>query len=135
MAFEWLATKVTVAIGMASAGAEFLFGPLASPGGPAGFVFAFRVLPVIVYFAAVMAALYHLGIMQRVIAGMAWVMRRTLGVSGLESVAVAANVLVGQTEAPLCIRPFLPRITRSQLMVVMASGFATIAGSVFAGYV
>lgn len=135
MAFEWLATKVTVAIGMASAGAEFLFGPLASPEGPAGFVFAFRVLPVIVYFAAVMAALYHLGIMQRVIAGMAWVMRRTLGVSGLESVAVAANVLVGQTEAPLCIRPFLPRITRSQLMVVMASGFATIAGSVFAGYV
>lgn len=134
-AFEWLAAKVTVAIGMASSGAEFLFGPLASPGGPAGFVFAFRVLPVIVYFAAVMAVLYHLGIMQRVIAGMAWVMRRTLGVSGAESVTVAANVLVGQTEAPLCVRPFLPRMTRSQLMVVMASGFATIAGSVFAGYV
>ena len=90
---------------------------------------------VIIYFAAVMAVLYHLGLMQRVIAGMAWVMRRTLGVSGAEALSVAANVLVGQTEAPLCIKPFLPRMTRSQLMVVMASGFATIAGSVFAGYV
>ena len=73
------------------------------------FVFAFRVLPVIVYFAAVMAALYHLGVMQRVVASMAWVMRRTLGVSGAESLTVAANVLVGQTEAPLCVKPFLPR--------------------------
>lgn len=133
--FERLAELVTVAIGMAGEGSVFLFGSLADPGGPAGFVFAFRVLPVIVYFAAVMSVLYHLGIMQRVIAGMAWVMRRTLGVSGAEAVTVAANVLVGQTEAPLCIRPFLPRLTSSQLMVVMASGFATIAGSVFAGYV
>jgi len=134
-AFEWIATKVTIAIGMAGAGSEFVFGPLAAADGPAGFVFAFRVLPVIVYFAAVMGVLYHLGVMQRIVAGMAWVMRRTLGVSGAESVTVAANVLVGQTEAPLCVRPFLPRMTRSQLMVVMASGFATIAGSVFAGYV
>ena len=133
--FEHLAGLVTVAIGMAGEGSTFLFGSLADPAGPAGFVFAFRVLPVIVYFAAVMSVLYHLGIMQRVVAGMAWVMRRTLGVSGAEAVTVAANVLVGQTEAPLCIRPFLPRLTMSQLMVVMASGFATIAGSVFAGYV
>jgi CNT family concentrative nucleoside transporter len=134
-AFEWLARQVATAIGMADAGSAFLFGPLAAPDGPAGFVFAFRVLPVIVYFAAVMGALYHLGIMQRVVAGMAWVMRRTLGVSGAESLTVAANVLVGQTEAPLCVKPFLPRMTRSQLMVVMTGGFATIAGSVLAGYV
>ena len=134
-AFDWLARQVATAIGMADAGSAFLFGPLAAPDGPAGFVFAFRVLPVIVYFAAVMAALYHLGIMQRVVAGMAWVMRRTLGVSGAESLTVAANVLVGQTEAPLCVKPFLPRMTRSQLMVVMTGGFATIAGSVLAGYV
>ncbi len=134
-AFERVASLVTQAIGMAGEGSTFLFGPLADPAGPAGFVFAFRVLPVIVYFAAVMGVLYHFGIMQRLVAGMAWVMRRTLGVSGAEAVAVAANVVVGQTEAPLCVRPFLPRMTRSQLMVVMASGFATIAGSVFAGYV
>ncbi len=133
--FEGFARLVTRAIGMAEAGSEFLFGSLADPAGPAGFVFAFRVLPVIVYFAAVMGVLYHLRIMPRVIAGMAWIMRRTLGVSGSEAVAVAANVLVGQTEAPLCVKPLLPRMTRSQLMVVMASGFATIAGSVFAGYV
>ena len=134
-AFEWLARQVATAIGMADAGSAFLFGPLAAPDGPAGFVFAFRVLPVIVYFAAVMAAFYHFGVMQRIIAAMAWVMRRTLGVSGAESLAVAANVLVGQTEAPLCVKPFLPRMTRSQLMVVMTGGFATIAGSVLAGYV
>lgn len=133
--FEFFAGQVAVAIGMAEAGSVFLFGSLADLDGPAGFVFAFRVLPVIVYFAAVMAVLYHLGVMQRVIAGMAWVMRRTLGVSGAEAVTVAANVLVGQTEAPLCVKPLLPRLTRSQLMVVMASGFATIAGSVFAGYI
>ena len=133
--FEHLARLVTTAIGMAGEGSAFLFGSLADPAGPVGFVFAFRVLPVIVYFAALMSVLYHLGVMQRIVAAMAWVMRRSLGVSGAEAVTVAANVLVGQTEAPLCIRPFLPRLTTSQLMVVMASGFATIAGSVFAGYV
>ena len=133
--FEVFAMFIAKAIGMASAGSEFLFGSLAQSDGPAGFVFAFRVLPVIIYFAAVMALFYHIGLMQRVIAGMAWVMRRTLGVSGAESLSVAANVLVGQTEAPLCIKPFLPSMTRSQLMVVMTGGFATIAGSVLAGYV
>ena len=133
--FEAFARQVSVAIGMAEKGSIFLFGELAAPDGPAGFVFAFRVLPVIVYFAAVMAVLYHIGVMPRIIAGMAWIMRRTLGVSGAEAVTVSANVLVGQTEAPLCVKPFLSLMTRSQLMVVMASGFATIAGSVFAGYV
>ena len=134
-AFEYVAMLVAKAIGMANEGSAFLFGSLAAADGPAGFVFAFRVLPVIIYFAAVMAVLYHVGFMQRIIAGMAWVMRRTLGVSGAEALSVAANVLVGQTEAPLCIKPFLPRMTRSQLMVVMTGGFATIAGSVLAGYV
>ena len=95
--FEHLARLVTIAIGMAGEGASFLFGSLADPAGPAGFVFAFRVLPVIVYFAALMSVLYHLGVMQRIVAAMAWVMRRSLGVSGAEAVTVAANVLVGQT--------------------------------------
>lgn len=133
--FEAFAGQISVAIGMAEKGSIFLFGDLALPNGPAGFVFAFRVLPVIVYFAAVMGVLYHIGVMPRIIAGMAWVMRRTLGVSGCEAVTVSANVLVGQTEAPLCVKPLLSLMTRSQLMVVMASGFATIAGSVFAGYI
>lgn len=133
--FDHVASFVATAIGMAGSGSVFLFGSLAEADGPAGFVFAFRVLPVIIYFAAVMGLLYYLGLMQRVVAGIAWVMRRTLGVSGAEALSVAANVFVGQTEAPLCIKPLLPKMTRSQLMVVMVGGFATIAGSVLAGYV
>jgi CNT family concentrative nucleoside transporter len=133
--FEQLAGFVAKAIGMAGRGSTFLFGSLAEADGPAGFVFAFRVLPIIIYFAAVMGLLYYLGVMQRIVAVIAWVMRRTLGVSGAEALSVAANVFVGQTEAPLCIKPLLPMMTRSQLMVVMVGGFATIAGSVLAGYV
>jgi len=98
-------------------------------------VFAFRVLPIIVFFASFMAVLYHLGIMQRVVAGLAWLLRATLGVTGTEALAMAANVFVGQTEAPLCVRPFIPRMTRAQLATLMVGGFATIAGSVFAAYV
>ncbi|VAX39913.1 Nucleoside permease NupC [hydrothermal vent metagenome] len=133
--FSILGQWVNAVIASADAGSAFVFGDLSRPDGPAGFVFAFRVLPVIVFFASFMAVLYHLGIMQRVIAALAWLLRKTLGVTGTEAMAMAANVFVGQTEAPLCVRPFIPRMTRSQLATLMVGGFATIAGSVFAAYV
>lgn len=134
--FSVLGHWVNAVIASADAGAAFLFGPaLTDPLGPAGFVFAFRVLPVIVFFASLMAVLYHLGVMQRLIAALAWLLRQTLGVTGTEAMAMAANVFVGQTEAPLCVRPFIARMTRSQLATLMVGGFATIAGSVFAAYV
>jgi len=100
-----------------------------------GSIFAFKVLPTIIFFASLMSVLYHLGLMQRLVQAMALVMRKTLRVSGAESLAMAANVFVGQTEAPLVVRPFVARMTRSELMALMTGGFATIAGGVFAAYV
>jgi CNT family concentrative nucleoside transporter len=134
-AFGAFAGGVARAIGFADEGTRFVFGRLADGDGPWGFVFAIRVLPVIVFFAAVMAVLYRLRVMPALVSAAAWALRRSLGVSGTEALATASNVLLGQTEAPLCVRPYLPTMTRSQLMVVMTGGFATIAGSVLAGYV
>jgi len=102
---------------------------------PIGTVFVIHILPTIIFFSSLMALLYHLGIMQVVIRGMAWVMRKTMGTSGSESFSCAANIFVGQTEAPLVIRPYLPTMTRSELMAVMIGGFATVAGGVMAAYV
>lgn len=117
-------------------GIAFLFGAsLSNPAGPMGFVFAVRALPVIIFFASLMAVLYHLGIMQRIVAALAFMLRRTLGITGSEALATAPNVFLGQTEAPLCIRPFLLGMTRAQLAVLMTGGFATISGSVLAVYV
>ncbi len=133
--FDWFSRGVSRVIGFADEGIEFIFGPqLMDPTGPWGFVFGIRVLPVIIFFASLMAVLYHLGLMQRIIAALAWVLRGTLGVTGTEAMAMAANVFVGQTEAPLCVKPYIERMTRSQLMTLMVGGFATIAGSVLAGY-
>ena len=102
---------------------------------PIGTVFVIHILPTIIFFSSLMALLYHLGVMQIVIRGMAWVMRKTMGTSGSESFSCAANVFVGQTEAPLVIRPYLPTMTQSELMAVMVGGFATVAGGVMAAYV
>jgi CNT family concentrative nucleoside transporter len=116
-------------------GASFVFGPrLVDPGGPAGFVFAFRVLPTVIFIAALFAVLYHLGIMQWVVRGFAWVMARVMGASGAESLNVAASLFLGQTEAPLTIRPYLPRLTNSELLTVMTSGMAHVSGGVMAAY-
>ncbi len=135
-AFNWFAQLVNGVIKRADAGSTFIFGPDGKdPTEVFGFVFAFKVLPVIVFFASLMAVLYHIGVMQRLVAGFAWLLRSTLGVTGAESLAMASNVFVGQTEAPLCIRPYLPTLTRAQLATLMVGGFATIAGSVLAAYV
>ncbi len=134
--FDGLATGVTKVIGFADKGIEFLFGNVADPSkGPWGFIFAVRVLPVIIFFASLMTVLYHLGVMQRVVAVLAWVLRRTLGVTGAESLSAAANIFLGQTEAPLTVKPYIAGMTRSQLMAIMVGGFATIAGSVMAAYI
>ena len=134
-AFDLFAAGVAKVISFADEGTRFIFGNASDTGGAWGFIFAVKVLPIIIFFASVMAVLYHLGIMQRVIAVLAALLRRALGVTGVEAMSAAANIFVGQTEAPLTVRPFIPRMTRSQLMAVMAGGFATIAGSVMAAYV
>jgi CNT family concentrative nucleoside transporter len=134
-AFDLFAAGVAKVISFADEGTRFIFGNATDAGGAWGFIFAVKVLPIIIFFASVMAVLYHLGIMQRVIAVLAALLRRALGVTGVEAMSAAANIFVGQTEAPLTVRPFIPRMTRSQLMAVMAGGFATIAGSVMAAYV
>jgi CNT family concentrative nucleoside transporter len=116
-------------------GAEFVFGtPLVAPGGPGGFVFAFRVLPTVIFVAALFAVLYHLGVMQWVVKAFAWLMAWLMGTSGAESVNVAASLFLGQTEAPLTIRPYLPRLTKSELLTVMTSGMAHVSGGVMAAY-
>ena len=121
-----------------TAGASFMFGPLAlSPGetGSLGGFFAFQVLPTIVFFAALTSVLYHLGILQLLVKGLAWGVSRALGTSGAESLSVVADIFVGQTEAPLVIRPYLKGMTQSELLGVMAGGMATIAGGVLIAYI
>lgn len=114
-------------------GARFLFGDLA--GDTFGVIFAFKVLPTIIFFSTVSAGLYYLGILQKIVFGIAWVMARTMRLSGSEALSAAGNIFLGQTEAPLLVRPFVPKMTRSELMCLMTGGMATIAGGVLAGYV
>ena len=123
-------------VSMTEPGATMVFGSLADPGSPAGFVFAFagRGLLVIIFFSALMALLYHFGVMQVVVWVMAKVMSRLMGLSGAESMANAANVFLGQTEAPLVVRPYIAGMTRSELNALMVGGFANVAGSVMAVY-
>lgn len=133
--FDYFAAGVTRVISFADEGTAFIFGKAADASQPWGFIFAVKVLPVIVFFASLMGVLYHLGIMQRVVAGVAWVLRKAMGVTGVEALSAAANIFVGQTEAPLTVRPYIAGMTRSQIMAIMVGGFATIAGSVMAAYI
>ena len=137
--------KVAAFLSLSDYGARFLFGNLADPqyffpGGASswpgfGFQFAFKVLPTILFFGGFMAVLYYLGIMQKVIEALARFMRWTVGTSGAETLSCTANIFVGQTEAPLLIKPFLRDMTRSELLTIMVGGFATIAGGVLAAYI
>lgn len=115
-------------------GSGMVFGKLGTPGNPLS-TFAFAVLPTIIFVSALFAMLYHLGIMQRVIKVVAWIMQRTMGTSGAESTNVAASIFMGQTEAPLTIRPFLGGATRSELMTIMTSGMAHVSGGIMAAYI
>jgi len=136
--FAWVSSFFVLVLNFTTEGARFVFGNLAlSPGidDSLGFFFAFQVLPTIIFFSSLMAVLYHLGVMQRIVQAVAWVVSRTLGTSGAESLSVSANIFVGQTEAPLVVRPYLEKMTRSELMAVMTGGMATIAGGVMAAYI
>ena len=150
---------VTRLLGFTDAGASFLWGGLyrtsedlvayANPENghflvtnsitgqlaPLGTIFVIHILPTIIFFSSLMALMYHLGVMQRIIQGVAWVMRKTMGTSGSETLSCAANIFVGQTEAPFVVRPYLETMTRSEIMAVMVGGFATVAGGVMAAYV
>ncbi|CAN5474785.1 nucleoside transporter C-terminal domain-containing protein [soil metagenome] len=131
--FDRLSAIFVKFLSFSNAGARFLFGDLA--GTSFGFIFAFQVLPTIIFFSTISAGLYYLGILQKVVFGIAWLMSRTMRLSGAESLSAAGNIFLGQTEAPLLVRPFIPKMTRSELMCLMTGGMATIAGSVLAGYV
>lgn len=134
-ALLWLSAQVTGAIGAGKAGVDFLFGPLTADGNAGvGFVFALRVLPMIIFFSSLIAVLYHLRIMQIVILVIGGALRKVLGTSRAESLSAAANIFVGQTEAPLVVKPYIPKMTSSELFAVMVGGLASVAGSVLAGY-
>lgn len=117
------------------AGARFLFGSLVENQASFGYIFAFQVLPTIIFFAALSSVLYYIGVLQKIVFGFAWVMSKTMRLSGAESLSTAANIFLGQTEAPLMIRPYLAAMSRSEMMCVMVGGMATIAGGVLAAYI
>ncbi len=155
--FEFLNDQVVRFLGFVKEGADFVFGNLTKDHIPVGTgahntfqqseldgavlvaqtasSFAFKVLPTIIFFSAIMAVLYYWGVMQRIIEAIAWIMSKTMKTSGSESLSAASNIFVGQTEAPFVIRPFIDRMTNSEIMAVMTGGFATIAGGVFIAYV
>jgi len=136
--FKTISGFFVLVLNFTTKGAEFIFGNLALSTGTEksmGFFFAFQVLPTIIFFACLMSVLYYLGIMQRIVQGMAWVMAKIMGTSGAESLSCTANIFVGQTEAPLMIKPFLKNMTKSELLTIMTGGMATIAGGVMAAYI
>ena len=147
--FSWVGAKITRVLNLSYVGSDFVFGALGVPGGgllavkagestgtaALGFVFAFQILPTIIFVASVFAILYHLGVMQVIVRAVAKLMTRLMGASGAESLNVAASIFMGQTEAPLTIRPFLNKMTRSELMCVMTAGMAHVSGSIMAAYI
>jgi CNT family concentrative nucleoside transporter len=134
--FQAIGAGVNAMLGYTEAGASFVFGDaLGKSGGPYGVIFAFQVLPIVIFIASFFAILYYLGVMQWIVRGMAIGMQKVMGVSGAESLNVAASIFMGQTEAPLTIRPFIAGLTESELFTIMASGMAHVSGSVMAAYV
>ncbi|MGY6518217.1 MAG: NupC/NupG family nucleoside CNT transporter [Lysobacteraceae bacterium] len=132
--FGWLSRMFVRLLGYTAEGSRFIFGELVNTES-IGFVFAFQVLPTIIFFAAFMSVLYHLGVMQWIVRGMAWVITKVMRVSGAETLSVCANAFIGQTEAPLVVKPYILGMTRSELLTLMVGGMATIAGGVLGAYV
>ena len=136
--FRFVSSFFVLILNFTTEGAIFVFGSLGlGPGneGSLGVFFAFQVLPTIIFFASLMSLLYYLGVMQKIVQGMAWFMARVMGTSGAESLSCTANIFVGQTEAPLMIKPYLKGMTQSELLTIMVGGMATIAGGVMAAYI
>ncbi|MFW5659082.1 MAG: NupC/NupG family nucleoside CNT transporter [Bacteroidota bacterium] len=136
-AFAWLAEKFVRLLSMTDEGSKFVFGWLVEPEyqNSFGIVFAFKILPIIIFFSALTSLLYHIGLLQLIVKGFAWMMSKLMRLSGAESLSAAGNVFLGQTEAPLLIKPYLNKLSMSELMSVMTGGMATIAGSVLGAYV
>jgi CNT family concentrative nucleoside transporter len=133
--FQAVGVGVNAMLGYAEVGSEFLFGPLGLKSGPYGVIFAFQVLPIVIFIASFFSILYYLGVMQFIVRWMAVGMQKTMGASGAESLNVAASIFMGQTEAPLTIKPFIAGMTQSELFTIMASGMAHVSGAVMAAYV
>jgi len=134
---NWLGSAIVALLQFTMVGSEFVFGNLATVDSTKslGFFFAFQVLPTIIFVSCITSILYYLGILQLVVRGMAWVMAKLLGTSGAESLSNTANIFVGQTEAPLLIRPYIEQMTKSEILTIMVGGMATIAGGVMASYI
>ncbi|MBS1858379.1 MAG: NupC/NupG family nucleoside CNT transporter [Acidobacteria bacterium] len=133
--FQWIGSGVNAMLEYAEQGSNFLFGPLGVKSGPYGVLFAFQVLPIVIFIASFFSILYYLGVMQWVVRWMAVAMQKVMGVSGAESLNVAASIFMGQTEAPLTIKPFIAGMTESELFTIMTSGMAHVSGAVMAAYV
>jgi len=133
--FDWLSERFVTLLGFTEVGAQFLFGELVNESSSLGYIFAFKVLPTVIFFSALTSLLFYYGIMQKVVYAFAWVMKRTMNLSGAESLAAAGNIFLGQTESPLLIKPYINKMTRSELLCIMSGGMATIAGGVLAAYI
>ncbi len=133
--FDWLSEKFVVLLGFTREGAEFLFGGLISDTESFGYIFAFQVLPTVIFFSALTSLMFYYGILQKIVYGFAWIMKRTMKLSGAESLAAAGNVFLGQTESPLLVKPYIGKMTLSELLCLMSGGMATIAGGVLAAYI
>jgi CNT family concentrative nucleoside transporter len=134
-AFEKFSLVAVTLLDFTREGSTFLFGSLITETDNFGYLFAFQVLPTVIFFSAVTSLLYYYGILQRVVKAMAWVMQKTLKLSGAESLAAAGNIFIGQTEAPLLVKPYIAGMSRSELLSLMSGGMATIAGGVLAAYI
>lgn len=132
--FEGIGHVFVQILDYTKAGSEFLFGGMLNPD-TFGFIFAFQVLPTIIFFSALTSVLFYLGIIQKTVAGLAWLLTKTLHISGAESLSVAGNIFLGQTEAPLMIKAYLDKMTKSEILLVMVGGMATVAGAVLAAYI
>lgn len=132
--FQFMNDVILKVLSFSDEGAKFLFGGLVN-NQSIGFIFAFQVLPTIIFFSSLMAVLYYLGVMQKIVLFFARIMAKFMGTSGAESLSASANIFVGQTEAPLVVRPYVAKMTRSELMAVMTGGMATVSGGVMAAYV
>jgi len=133
--FQYASVGVNAMLNFAEAGSNFVFGPLGIKSGPFGVVFAFQVLPIVIFIASFFSILYYLGVMPMIVRALAVVMQKIMGASGAESLNVAASIFMGQTEAPLTIKPFIAGMTESELFTIMVSGMAHISGAVMAAYV
>jgi CNT family concentrative nucleoside transporter len=133
--FDVISKGFVAVLNFTKAGSEFLFGNLVTDLDTMGYIFAFQILPTIVFFAALTSALYYIGIIQWIVYAFAWIMSKTMRLSGAESLAAAGNIFLGQTESPLLVRPYLEKMTKSEIMCLMTGGMATIAGGVLGAYV